>query len=33
MNGHSHSVVARAPILSSLLAADRDSVTVAANAG
>jgi DNA primase len=33
MNGHSHSVVARAPVLSSLLAADRDSVTVAASAG
>jgi hypothetical protein len=33
MNGHSHSVVARAPVLSSLLAADRDSVTAAASAG
>jgi DNA primase len=33
MNGHSHNVVARAPVLSSLLAADRDSVTVAASAG
>jgi hypothetical protein len=33
MNGHSHSVVARAPVLSSLLAADRDPVTVAASAG
>jgi hypothetical protein len=33
MNGHSHSVVARAPVLSSLLAADRDSATVAASAG
>jgi DNA primase catalytic core len=32
MNGHSHSVVSRAPVLSSLLAADRDSVT-AASAG
>jgi DNA primase len=32
MNGHSHSVVARAPVLSSLLAADRDSVS-AASAG
>jgi DNA primase len=30
MNGHSHSVVARAPVLSSLLAADRDSVSAAA---
>jgi DNA primase catalytic core len=29
MNGHSRSVVSRAPVLSSLLAADRDSVTVA----
>jgi hypothetical protein len=29
LNGHSHSVAARAPILSSLLAADRDSVTAA----
>jgi hypothetical protein len=33
MNGHSHNVVSRAPVLSSLLAADRDSVTVAASAG
>jgi DNA primase catalytic core len=33
MNGHSHSVVSRAPVLSSRLAADRDSVTVAASAG
>jgi DNA primase catalytic core len=33
MNGHSHSVIARAPVLSSLLAADRDSVTVTASAG
>jgi DNA primase len=32
LNGHSHSVAARAPQLSSLLAADRDSVT-AASAG
>jgi hypothetical protein len=32
LNGHSHSVAARAPLLSSLLAADRDSVT-AASAG
>jgi DNA primase len=29
MNGHSHNVVSRAPVLSSLLAADRDSVTAA----
>lgn len=33
MNGHSHSVVARAPVLSSLLVADRESVTAAASAG
>jgi hypothetical protein len=33
MNGHSHNLVARAPVLSSLLAADRDSVTAAASAG
>jgi hypothetical protein len=33
MNGHSHNVVSRAPVLSSLLAADRDSVTVAVSAG
>jgi hypothetical protein len=33
MNGHSHSVVARAPVLSSILAADRDSVTVAVSGG
>jgi DNA primase catalytic core len=33
MNGHSHSVAARAPVLSSLLAADRESVTAAASAG
>ena len=32
MNGHSRSA-SRAPILSSLLAADRDSVTAAASAG
>jgi hypothetical protein len=29
MNGHSRSVVARAPVLSSLLAADRDAVNAA----
>jgi DNA primase len=29
INGHSRSIVARAPVLSSLLAADRDSVTAA----
>jgi DNA primase catalytic core len=33
MNGHSRSDVARAPVLSSLLAADRDSAAVAASAG
>ena len=33
MNGHSRSVVSRAPVLSSLLAADRDSVTAAASTG
>ena len=33
MNGHSRSVVARAPVLSSLLAADRDTVIAAASAG
>jgi hypothetical protein len=32
MNGHSRSI-SRAPVLSSLLAADRDSVTAAASAG
>jgi DNA primase len=33
MNGHSRSVVSHAPVLSSLLAADRDSVTAAASGG
>jgi DNA primase catalytic core len=33
MNGHSHSVVSRAPVLSSLLAADRDSVNAAVGGG
>jgi hypothetical protein len=33
MNGHSRSVASRAPVLSSLLAADQDSVTAAASAG
>ena len=33
MNGHSRSVAARAPLLSSLLAADRDSVTAAVSTG
>jgi DNA primase len=33
MNGHSHSVVSRAPVLSSLLAADRDSGNTAVGAG
>jgi hypothetical protein len=33
MNGHSHSGISRAPVLSSLLAADRDSATAAASAG